>query len=99
VTFLLGVNMTAWGIDSEFFQRGLKLDPRGCGAGYARIAVAARATSPEDAAECARRALASNPEAWSPWYDAFVGIAESASEVLRGYRTHAGWRSDLERGL
>jgi hypothetical protein len=67
-----GEKMTKWDIDSEFFQRGLELDPRGCGAGYARIAVAARASSPRDAAECANWALASNPEAWRPWYDAFM---------------------------
>lgn len=46
--------MSAWGIDSEFFQRGLKLDPTGSGAGYARIAVAARESRPDAAAECWR---------------------------------------------
>jgi hypothetical protein len=51
---LLRVTMSAWGIDSEFFQRGLKLDPTGSGAGYARIAVAARESRPDAAAECWR---------------------------------------------
>jgi hypothetical protein len=87
--------MNAWDVESELFQRGLKLDPTGHGAGWARIAVAARVTSPEDAEECARRALASNPQAWRPWYDAFTVAAESASEDSRGYRTGAGWRADV----
>jgi hypothetical protein len=82
-----------WDIEGDFFQRGLALDSRGCGAGYARIAVAARVCNPEDAAECARRALASNPEAWRPWYEAFIGAAESATE----YRIQAGWRANVLR--
>jgi hypothetical protein len=89
--------MHAWGIESDFFQRGLALDSRGCGAGYARIAVAARVCNPQDAAECARRALDSNPEAWRPWYEAFMGTAESVSESLHGYRVHAGWRANVLR--
>jgi hypothetical protein len=71
--------MTTWGIESEFFQRGLELDPDGCGAGWARIAVAARETSPEDAFECARRAVKTNPAAWRAWYDAFTAERREAA--------------------
>jgi hypothetical protein len=94
----LGVATSDWGIDSEFFQYGVKLDPTACGAGWARIAVAARASSPQDAAECARRALASNPVAWRRWYEAFAGSLKSPREVAPGGRAPAGWRSSVLRG-
>lgn len=93
-----GVTMSDWGIDSESFQYGVKRDPTASGAGWARIAVAARASSPEDAAECARRALASNPIAWRPWYEAFAGSLKSPREVAPGGRTTAGWRANVLRG-
>jgi hypothetical protein len=64
--------MTTWGIESDFFQLGLELDPIGRGASWARIAVAARETSPVDSFECARRAVEANPAAWRAWYDAFT---------------------------
>jgi hypothetical protein len=64
--------MALWGTTEEFFEAGLELDPSGCGAGWARIAIAARVTDPVDALECASRAVALNPDAWGPWYRAFV---------------------------
>jgi hypothetical protein len=64
--------MASWNTDSEFFHLGLELDPDGCGAGWARIAIAARDWSPPDARECARRAFETNPAAWRAWYDAFT---------------------------
>ena len=69
----------AWNTESEPFHLGLRLDPDGCGAGWARIAIAARDTSPEDALECARRALQTNPEAWRAWYDAFIESRQEAA--------------------
>jgi hypothetical protein len=64
--------MGLWGTTEELFEAGLELDPSGCGAGWARIAIAARVTDPVDALECAARAVALNPDAWGPWYRAFV---------------------------
>lgn len=93
----LGVTMSDWGLDSESFQYGVKRDPTAGGVGWARIAVAARASSPEDAAECARRALASNPVAWRPWYDAFASSMKSPREAAAGGRTTAGWRANVLR--
>jgi hypothetical protein len=71
--------MTAWDVDSEFFQLGVALDPTGFGAGWARIAVAARNTSPADAFECARRAVEANPAAWRPWFAAFMSASREVA--------------------
>jgi hypothetical protein len=71
--------MTSWGIESEFFRLGLELDPKGWGAGWARIAVAARDVNPVDAFECARRAVETNPAAWRAWYAAFTAEREAAA--------------------
>jgi hypothetical protein len=69
-----------WDLDSDSFHEGLRLDPDGCGAGWARIAIAARDSSPKDALECARRALETNEQAWRAWYLAFTeGRAEAAA--------------------
>jgi hypothetical protein len=77
--------MNVGGEADELFEAGLKRDPSGCGAGWARIAVAERATNPSDAIECAARAVAANPEAWGPWYRAFIAApsAKSASSPKR----------------
>lgn len=61
-----------WNIDSDSFHEGLRLDPDGCGAGWARIAIATRSASPGEALECARLALKANAEAWRAWFDAFT---------------------------
>jgi hypothetical protein len=73
--------MAPWNTDSEFFQMALKQDPKGRGAGWARIAIAARATSPWDAMECARRAFEANPEAWGSWYSAFLKDCRDAGHA------------------
>ena len=91
--------MVRWGVDSEFFQRGVKLDPTGCGAGWARIAVAARASDPREAQECAKQAMRANLEAWRPWYEAFVREEEAPAEEVIMQRTAAGWRGEVMRGL
>ena len=71
--------MATWNTDSEFFHIGLRLDPDGYGAGWARIAIAAWETSLEDAVECAERAVKANPIAWRAWYRAFTeGCRETA---------------------
>ncbi len=75
--------MILWGTESEAFRLGVSGDASGGGAAWARIAVAARITHPLDAMECARRALASNPEAWRPWYEAFVAHAPYLVEEAR----------------
>jgi hypothetical protein len=62
----------AWHVDSDAFQDGLKMDLSGCGAGWARIAVALRGTKPAEARECAGRAVTANPVAWQGWFDSFV---------------------------
>jgi hypothetical protein len=64
--------MGLWGTTEEFFEAGLAMDPSGCGAGWARIAIAECATDPVDALECARRAVAANPDAWGPWFASFI---------------------------
>jgi hypothetical protein len=64
--------MGLWGMTEEFFQAGLAMDPSGCGAGWARIAIAEFNTDPTDALECATRAVASNPDAWAPWFASFI---------------------------
>jgi hypothetical protein len=61
-----------WDLYSESFHQGLRLDPDGCGAGWARIAIATRSTRPGEAYECARLALRTNPEAWRAWFEAFT---------------------------
>jgi hypothetical protein len=67
------------------------LDPTGGGAAWARIAIAARIPHPSDAIECARRAFASNPEAWRPWYEAFLEHAACPfEEPLRSYASVGG---------
>jgi hypothetical protein len=74
--------MGLWGMTEEFFEAGLALDPSGCGAGWARIAIAECATDPVDALECARRAVAANPDAWGPWFASF--IAQPAYQAKDG---------------
>jgi hypothetical protein len=71
--------MNAWEIGGELFQLGIALDPRGFGAGWARIAVAARTTRPADAFECARRAVETNPAAWRPWFAAFMAASREVA--------------------
>ncbi len=68
-----------WNIDSEPFHTGLRLDPDGCGAGWARIAIATRCTSPAESLECARRAFDVNPAAWRAWYAAFTEERDEAA--------------------
>jgi hypothetical protein len=68
-----------WDVDSESFHEGLRLDPDGCGAGWARIAIASRNVSPAEALECARLALETNPAAWQAWYAAFTEEREAAA--------------------
>jgi hypothetical protein len=78
------VNMWPWGTQSDSFRHGVERDPQGGGAAWARIAIAARLTHPLDAIECARRALATNPDAWKPWYEVFIAHAAHRVEGAFG---------------
>jgi hypothetical protein len=68
-----------WDIESEPFHVGLRLDPKGCGAGWARIAIATRTFDPPQAAAAASQALAANPQAWRAWYEAFTAELREAA--------------------
>jgi hypothetical protein len=68
-----------WNQDSDVFHDGLRRDPDGCGAGWARMAVALRTMSPVEARECAGCAVTKNPEAWRAWFIAFVAELETSA--------------------
>jgi hypothetical protein len=68
-----------WNVDSEPFHEGLRRDPAGCGAGWARIAIATRQKDPREALDCAQLALKANPDAWRAWFEAFTADRDNAA--------------------
>jgi hypothetical protein len=72
--------MKGWDVDSEAFHEGLRKDPVGCGAGWARIAIATRKKDPLEALDCAKLALQANPDAWRDWFVAFTAERDDVRE-------------------